>query len=64
MEQFAQGHQDIKICILFLLSRGAGGNFAQGPENWQIETVNLKALKFTLIRKLGEISLINTDWCF
>ena len=26
---FAQGHQDIKICIPFLLSGGAGGNFAQ-----------------------------------
>ena len=38
---FAQGHQDIKICIPFLLSGGAGGNFAQVWENLQIETVNL-----------------------
>ena len=38
---FAQGHQDIKIGILFLLSGGAGGNFAQVLANWQIETVNL-----------------------
>ena len=50
---FAQGHQHIKICIPFLLSGGAGGNFAQVWENWQIETVNLKAMKFTLIGKLG-----------
>ena len=38
---FAQGHQDIKICIPFLLSGGAGGNFAEVLLNWQIETVNL-----------------------
>ena len=38
---FAQGHQDIKICIPFLLSGGAWGNFAQVLLNWQIETVNL-----------------------
>ena len=38
---FAQGHQDIKVCVLFLLSGGAGGNFAQVLLNWQIETVNL-----------------------
>ena len=38
---FAQGHQDIKICIPFLLSGGAGRNFAQVLANWQIETVNL-----------------------
>ena len=38
---FAQGHQDIKICIPFLLSGGAGGNFAQVLANWQIETANL-----------------------
>ena len=63
-ENFAQSHQDIKICIPFLLSEGAGGNFAQVWENWQIETVNLKALKFTLIGKLGEISFRITDWCF
>ena len=41
---FAWGHQDIKICIPFLLSGGAGGNLAQVWENWQIETVNLKAM--------------------
>ena len=39
---FAQGHQDIKICIPFLLSGGAGGNFAQAWENWQIDTVNFE----------------------
>ena len=33
---FAHGHQDIKICISFLLSGGAGGNFAQVLANWQI----------------------------
>ena len=40
---FAQGHQDIKICIPFLLSGGggAGGTFAQVLANWQIEIVNL-----------------------
>ena len=38
---FAQGHQDIKICIPFFLSGGAGGNFAQVLAYWQIETVNL-----------------------
>ena len=38
---FAQGHQDIKICIPFLLYGGAGRNFAQVWANWQIETVNL-----------------------
>ena len=38
---FAQGHQDNKICIHFLLSGGAGGNFAQALANWQIETVSL-----------------------
>ena len=38
---FAQGHQDIKICIPFLLSGGAGDHFAQVLANGQIETVNL-----------------------
>ena len=38
---FAQGHQDIKICTPLLLSGGAGGNFSQVWDNWQIETVNL-----------------------
>ena len=38
---FAQGQQDIKICIPFLLFGGAGGNFAQVLANWQIETLNL-----------------------
>ena len=38
---FTQDHQDIKICIPFLLSGVAGGNFAQVWANWQIETVNL-----------------------
>ena len=38
---FAQGHQDIKICIPFILSRGAGGNFAQVLANWPKETMNL-----------------------
>ena len=38
---FAQGHQDFKIGIPFLLSGGAGGNSAQVLLNWQIETVNL-----------------------
>ena len=38
---FAQGHQDIKICKPFLLSGRAGGNFAQVLANWQIEIVNL-----------------------
>ena len=38
---FAKGHQDIKICMPFLLSGGAGGYFAQVWANWQIETVNL-----------------------
>ena len=61
---FAQGHHDIKICIPFLLSGGAGGNFAQVWENWQIETVNLTAVQFTLIGKLGETSPRITDWCF
>ena len=61
---FARGHQDIKICVPFLLSGAAGGNFAQVWENWQIETVNLKAMKFTLIGKLGEISPRVTDSCF
>ena len=37
---FAQGHQDIKICIPFLLSRGMG-KFHPAWENWQVETVNL-----------------------
>ena len=61
---FSHGHQDIKTCIPFLLSGGAGGNFAQVWENWQIETVNLKTMKFTLIGKLGEISPRISDWCF
>ena len=30
-----------EISSSFLLSGGAGGNFAQAWENWQIETVNL-----------------------
>ena len=38
---FAQGHQDIQICIPFLLSGGAGGNFPQVLANRQIEIVNL-----------------------
>ena len=38
---FAQGHEDIKICIPFLLSREAEKNFAKVLANWQIETVNL-----------------------
>ena len=38
---FAKGHQDIKICIPFLLSGGAEGNFAHVLANWQIETANL-----------------------
>ena len=38
---FAQGHQDIKICIRVLLSGGGGENFAQAWENWQNEKVNL-----------------------
>ena len=38
---FAEGHQDIKICLPFLLSGGARRNFAQVWASWQIETVNL-----------------------
>ena len=38
---FAQCHQDIKICIPFLPSGGAGGDFAQVLANWKTETVNL-----------------------
>ena len=45
-ENFAQGHQDIKICIPFLLSGGARGNFAKVLANWQIETVNLSCKVF------------------
>ena len=58
------GHQDIKICIPFLLSGDAGGKFALVWENWQIETVNVMAMKFKLIGKLGEISPRITGWCF
>ena len=53
-----------KYVYLFCYPGGAGGNFAQVWDNWQIKTVNLKAVKFTLIGKLGEISPRIIDWCF